>query len=69
MRREQAALVFYLASKMVQQYPRLSQIIRIVPSGKWLLGLPLNTEFRALAADGRTAHGPSPVLAILDEVG
>lgn len=69
MSREQAALVFNLASKMVQLSPRLSQIIRIVPSGKRLLGLPLNTEFRALAAEGRTAHGLSPVLAILDEVG
>ncbi|MGV8921338.1 MAG: terminase large subunit [Pseudomonas sp.] len=69
MSREQAALVFRLAQQMVQLSPRLSQIVRIVPSGKRLLGLPLNTEFRALAADGRTAHGLSPVLAILDEVG
>jgi phage terminase large subunit-like protein len=29
----------------------------------------MNTEFRALAAEGRTAHGLSPVLAILDEIG
>lgn len=69
MSREQAALVFRLASQMVQLSPRLSQIVRIVPSGKRLLGLPLNTEFRALAADGKTAHGLSPLLAILDEVG
>ncbi len=69
MSRDQAALVFSLASKMVQQSEALRRIVRIVPSGKRLLGLPLNTEFRALAADGRTAHGLSPVLAILDEVG
>lgn len=69
MSRDQAALVFNLASKMVQQSPALSQIVRVVPSGKRLLGLNLNTEFRALAADGKTAHGLSPVLAILDEVG
>lgn len=69
MSRDQAALVFNLASKMVQQSESLSRIVRIVPSGKRLLGLPLNTEFRALAADGKTAHGLSPVLAILDEVG
>lgn len=69
MSREQAALVFNLASKMVQLSPRLSNLVRIVPSGKRLIGLPLNTEFRALAADGKTAHGLSPVLAILDEVG
>lgn len=69
MSRDQAALVFSLAAKMVQQSAKLSGIVRIVPSGKRLLGLPLNTEFRAMAADGRTAHGLSPLLAILDEVG
>lgn len=69
MSRDQAALVFNLASKMVQLSPELSRIVRIVPSGKRLLGLTMNTEFRALAADGKTAHGLSPVLAILDEVG
>lgn len=69
MSRDQAALVFNLAAKMVQLSPVLSKIVRIVPSGKRLIGLPLNTEFRALAADGKTAHGLSPVLAILDEVG
>lgn len=69
MSRDQAALVFNLAAKMVQLSPKLSAIVRIVPSGKRLIGLPLNTEYRALAADGRTAHGLSPVLAILDEVG
>lgn len=69
MSRDQAALVFNLAAKMVQLNPRLAKLVRIVPSGKRLIGLPLNTEFRALAAEGKTAHGLSPVLAILDEVG
>lgn len=69
MSRDQAALVFNLAAKMVQQSPRLVDLVRIVPSGKRLIGLPLNVEYRALAADGRTAHGLSPVLAILDEIG
>lgn len=67
--RDQAALVFNLASKMVQLSPELSKIIRIVPSGKRLLGLPMNTEYKALAAEGKTAHGLSPFLAILDEMG
>jgi len=69
MSRDQAALVFNLAAKMVQQSPRLVDLVRIIPSGKRLIGLPLNVEYRALAADGRTAHGLSPVLAILDEIG
>ena len=67
--RDQAAQVFELAAKMVHLSAKLSDIVRIVPSGKRLIGLTLNTEFQALAADGTTAHGLSPALAILDEVG
>lgn len=67
--RDQAALVFNLAAKMVQLSPELSKLVRIVPSGKRLIGLAKNVEYRALAAEGSTAHGLSPVLAILDEVG
>ena len=69
MSRDQAALVFALAAKMVQLSERLSKIVKIVPSGKRLVGLPLNVEYHALSADGTTAHGLSPILAILDEVG
>lgn len=69
MSRDQASLVFSLACKMVQQSPELAKLVRIIPSGKKLIGLNMNTEYRALAADGKTAHGLSPVLAILDEVG
>lgn len=67
--REQASQVFNYASKMVALSPELSGIVRIVPSGKRLIGLPMNVEYRALSAEGKTAHGLSPVLAILDEVG
>lgn len=69
MSRDQAALVFNLACKMVTQSPKLSGLVRIIPSGKRLIGLPMNVEYKALAADGKTAHGLSPVLAILDEIG
>lgn len=69
MSRDQASLVFALACKMIQLSPELQPWVRIVPSSKRLIGLALNVEYRALAADGRTAHGLSPSLAILDEVG
>jgi len=69
MSRDQAALVFALASKMIKLNPRLSEVTKIVPSGKRIIGLARNVEYRALAADGHTAHGLSPVLAIMDEVG
>lgn len=48
MSRDQAALVFNLAAKMVQLSPKLAKIVRIVPSGKRLLGLNMNTEYRLL---------------------
>ena len=34
-----------------------------------LVGLICNVEFKAISAESGTAHGLSPVLAILDEVG
>src|SRR5436305_1604647 len=67
--RDQAALVFNLMSKMITLSPDLSRLVRIVPSGKRLIGLAKNVEYRALAADGKTAHGLSPILAIFDEMG
>jgi len=67
--RDQAGIVFDLASKMVRLNPYLSKIIRIIPSQKKLIGLLMGTEYRAISAEAKTAHGLSPVLAILDEVG
>ena len=67
--RDQASLVFKLAEKMVRLSPQLSKIIRIIPSQKSLVGLPMNVEYKAISAEAGTAHGLSPVLAILDEVG
>lgn len=66
---DQAALVFALARKMVDMSPELSARIRIFPSGKKLLGLSKNVEYKALSADAKTKHGLSPILIILDELG
>jgi phage terminase large subunit-like protein len=67
--KDQAAVVFELARKMVELSPELSRLVRIQPSGKRLIGIARNVLYRALAAEGKTAHGLSPILAILDEVG
>lgn len=67
--REQAALVFDLACKIINVSPDLRGRVRIVPSGKKLVGLKTNTTFKALAAEASTTHGLSPVLAVLDELG
>lgn len=67
--RDQAAVVFELAAKMIQLDPDLSRVARVMPSGKRIIGLSKNVIYRALAADGKTAHGLSPILVILDELG
>lgn len=67
--RDQAALVFKLAQQMVMMEPQLTARVRIIPSGKRLIGLSENVEYAALSAEAQTAFGLSPVLAILDEVG
>ena len=51
---------------MVRLSPQLSNIVRIVPSQKSLVGLPCNVEYKAISAEAGTAHGLSPILAVLD---
>ena len=67
--REQAGIIYNLAEKMLNLQPKFQGLYRLVPSSKRIIGLKANVEYRALSADGTTAHGLSPVLAILDEVG
>src|SRR3546814_12883545 len=54
--RDQAALVFNLAWKMSQLSPELTKLIRVIPSGKRLIGLPMNVEYKALAAEGKRSE-------------
>lgn len=67
--RKQAAEVFNYAAKMVMMSPELSKLARIVPSAKMIVGLAKNVEYQASSAEAKSAHGGSPILAILDEVG
>lgn len=67
--RKQAAEVFNYASKMCMMSPELSKLVRIVPSGKMIVGLAKNVEYQAISAEAKGAHGGSPILAIIDEVG
>lgn len=67
--KEQAAEVYNYAYKSVMFSPKLSALVRPIPSKKMLVGIPMNVEYQALSAEGKTAHGKSPILAILDEVG
>ena len=67
--RDQAALVYELAAKMLNMQPQFQGLYRLVPSSKRIIGLKSNVEYRALSAEAKTAHGLSPIVAILDEVG
>ncbi|MBX4965427.1 terminase large subunit [Rhizobium binae] len=67
--RKQAAEVFNYAAKMVMMSPQLSKLARVVPSAKMIVGLAKNVEYQASSAEAKSAHGGSPILAILDEVG
>lgn len=67
--KEQAAEVFNLASKCVRLSPKISPLVHIVPASKKMIGKPMNVEYQAISAEAKTAHGKSPVVAILDEVG
>jgi phage terminase large subunit-like protein len=69
MSRDQAGVVWKLASQMLSRSPELEPLVHVIPSSKKLIGLPMNVEYRALAAEGKTNHGASPLLAILDETG
>lgn len=67
--RDQAALVFKLASKMVYLNPKLEAVTKVIPSGKTIIGLAKNVEYKALSADGGSNMGISPIVVIADEFG
>ena len=67
--RDQAALLFSLAAKMVRLSPELSQIVKIRDTAKQLLDEELGTIYKALSAEASTAYGLSPVFIVHDELG
>ena len=67
--RDQAALLFGLAAKMVRLSPDLSAVLTIRDSTKQLYCAELGTLYRALSAEATTAHGSSPAFIVHDELG
>ena len=67
--RDQAALVFNLAAKMVRMNPILRDAVLIHESVKSLSCPDLGTRYRALSAEATTAYGLSPAFTIHDELG
>jgi phage terminase large subunit-like protein len=67
--KDQAAVLFNLAAKIVRLSPTLSQFVGIRDTNKHLYCDELGTVYKALSADSTTAMGMSPVLHISDESG
>lgn len=67
--RDQAAILFGLAAKVVRMSPDLSQFVGIRDTAKQLFCGELGTLYRALSADATTAYGLSPVFIVHDELG
>jgi phage terminase large subunit-like protein len=67
--REQAALIFNLAAKIVRMSPALRDSVNVKDSTKELDCFGLGTHYRALSAEASTAFGLSPVFIVHDELG
>lgn len=67
--REQAAVLFALAAKMVRMAPDLIKFVVVRDTAKQLYCAELGTLYRALSADATTAYGLSPVFICHDELG
>jgi phage terminase large subunit-like protein len=67
--RDQAAVLFSLAAKIVRLSPKLQSVIQIRDTAKELLCPALGTSYKALSAEASTAYGLSPALTVFDELG
>ncbi len=67
--RDQAAILFGYASKVVRMSPDLSEYVMIRDTAKQLYCPELGALYKALSADASTAYGLSPVFTVHDETG
>lgn len=67
--RDQAAILFALAAKIVRMSPELNPYVVIRDTVKQLFCSELGTLYRALSADASTSYGLSPAFMVHDELG
>jgi phage terminase large subunit-like protein len=67
--KDQAAILFKLAAKVVRLSPTLNPVIVIRDTVKELFCPELGTLYKALSAEASTAYGLSPVFIVHDELG
>jgi phage terminase large subunit-like protein len=67
--RDQAAILFALAAKIVRMSPDLQKFVVVRDTAKQLACPELGTLYRALSAEASTAYGLSPAFVVHDELG
>lgn len=67
--KDQAAILFKLAAKIVRLSGELSSCLIVRDTIKEIYCPELGTLYKALSADVSTAHGQSPIFAVHDELG
>lgn len=67
--RDQAAILFALAAKIVRLSPELNAMVQVKDSAKELICPRFGTKYKALSAEASTAYGLSPALVVHDELG
>ncbi len=67
--REQAAILFALAAKIVRMSPTLKPYVIVRDTAKQLFCPEIGTLYRALSADVSTSYGLSSVFTVHDELG
>ena len=67
--KDQAAILFKLAAKVVRMSPDLNAVVVIRDTVKELACPEIGTLYKALSAEASTAYGLSPVFIVHDELG
>ena len=67
--RDQAAIVYSLAAKIVRMSGDLDSYITLRDTNKEIYNPEMGIMYKALSADSKTTYGLSPALAIHDELG
>lgn len=67
--RDQAAILFALAAKMIRMSEQLNKVTTVRDTAKEILCPELGSKYKALSADASTSYGLSPSLIIHDELG
>lgn len=66
--KEQAGQVFLYISQIVSLSPKLTDLLKVIPSTKRIVYHARGNVYRAISADAHRKHGLNPVVVIYDEL-